>query len=130
MKARDYPGSHLDPWLAAALEEVEALMRERGSKYGPGNIAEWGDLGVLVRLSDKLARLRHSRERDFADETARDAWLDVIGYGLIGLAWADGNWPGSERGPVDPTDPCDLRVPSFERVLDVNADESTEKPLT
>lgn len=88
--------SHLEPWLTEALEEVKAIMHERGAKYGPGNIAEFGELGVLVRLSDKLARLRHSSGTDFADESSRDAWLDIIGYGLIGLAWADGNWPGSE----------------------------------
>lgn len=87
---------HLREWLEAALDEVADVMRERGAKYGPGNIAEFGDLGVLVRLSDKLARLRNTRE-DFADESNRDAWMDVIGYGLIGLAWADGNWPGSEE---------------------------------
>lgn len=89
--------SHLEPWLAEALEEVSAIMHERGSKYGPGNIAEFGELGVLVRLSDKLARLRYASGKDFADEAARDAWMDIIGYGLIGLAWADGNWPGSEK---------------------------------
>lgn len=88
--------SHLEPWLTEALEEVHSIMAERGAKYGPGNIAEFGELGVLVRLSDKLARLRHSSGKDFADEATRDAWLDIIGYGLIGLAWTDKNWPGSE----------------------------------
>lgn len=89
-------------WLEEKLEEVAAVMRDRGAKYGPGNIAEFGELGVLVRLSDKLARLRHSREVDFADESSRDAWIDIIGYGLIGLAWADGQWPGSERPEPEP----------------------------
>jgi hypothetical protein len=83
-------------WMDELLAEVKAVMLERGAKYGPGNIAEFGELGVLVRLSDKLHRLRHSRDKDFADEASRDAWLDIIGYGLIGLAWADKKWPGSE----------------------------------
>lgn len=87
---------HLD-WVAGALQEVEELMKERGAKYGPGNIAQFGDYGVLVRLSDKLARLQHSIEHDFGDETAQDTWLDVIGYGLIGLAWSRKQWPGSDE---------------------------------
>ena len=84
------------PWIGGALREVEEIMRERHEKYGPGNIAQFGDFGVMVRLADKLARLQHSSGKDYADEATRDAWLDVIGYGLIGLAWVDGNWPGSE----------------------------------
>ena len=83
--------------LGAVLEEVAEVMYERGSKYGPGNIAQFGELGVLVRLSDKLARLQHSAGRDFADESHADAWIDVIGYGLIGLLWSRGQWPGSEK---------------------------------
>lgn len=85
------------PWIGDALREIEAIMRERHEKYGPGNIAQFGDYGVMVRLADKLARLQHSSGKDYADEATRDAWLDVIGYGLIGLAWVDGNWPGSEK---------------------------------
>lgn len=83
------------PWLDDNLDEIASLLRERHEKYGPGNIAQFGDFGVLVRLSDKISRIQHARGVDFADEAARDAWLDVIGYGLIGLAWVDGNWPGS-----------------------------------
>ena len=85
------------PWIGDALREIEAIIRERHEKYGPGNIAQFGDFGVMVRLSDKLSRLQHSSGKDYADEATGDAWLDVIGYGLIGLAWVDGNWPGSEK---------------------------------
>ena len=87
---------HLE-WLEDVAGEVLKLMRERGAKYGPGNIAQFGDYGVLVRLSDKLSRLQHSMEHDFGDESADDTWLDVVGYGLIGLAWSRGLWPGSEK---------------------------------
>lgn len=96
---------HLEGWLEAALREVQEVMLERGQKYGPGNIAQFGELGVLVRLSDKLARLRHTSGKDFADEAARDAWMDVVGYGLIGLGWVDGNWPGSSKPKPKPEEP-------------------------
>ena len=82
-------------WLNDYLDEVREVMVERGKKYGPGNIQEFGELGVLVRLSDKFARLRHTTQ-NFGDETTTDSWLDVIGYGLIGLAWSRGDWPGSQ----------------------------------
>lgn len=88
---------HLDPWLAPLMDELEQLMRERGAKYGPGNIAEWGDLGVLVRLSDKMARLRNAYGQEFADESVDDTLMDIANYAIICLAWRRGYWPGSEK---------------------------------
>ena len=77
------------------LKEVRDLMADRHRKYGPGNISKRGIPGVLVRLDDKLARLDNS-DADFTDESYRDAWMDVVGYGLIALMWLDGDWPGSK----------------------------------
>lgn len=88
-------------FLDDVLEEVSKVMHQRGRKYGPGNISEFGETGVLVRLSDKLARLRYTTEH-FSDETPDDSWMDVIGYGLIGLAWSRGLWPGSEKDEAAP----------------------------
>lgn len=92
--------AHLADWLDELVAECVAVMRERGRKYGPGNIAEWGELGVLVRLSDKMARLREMQKNvasDFLDESVEDTYIDIINYGLIALAWRRGLWPGSEK---------------------------------
>lgn len=90
-------------WMTRALwsdgglfDELFQLMEGRHAKYGPGNISRHGVPGILVRMDDKLARLAHS-EADFGDESYRDAWLDVINYGLIALMFMDGVWPGSEK---------------------------------
>ena len=81
---------HLDPWLEGIMEELELLMHERGGKYGPGNIAEWGDLGVAVRLSDKMARLKNmygsGRGADAKDESVEDTLMDIANYAIIALA--------------------------------------------
>lgn len=52
------------------------------------NFRYFGALGVLVRMSDKLARLRSFEERDtgnFAvtDESLRDTIQDLINYAVI-----------------------------------------------
>jgi len=91
--------SEADPWavaLASLLGEVQALMQDRHRKYGSGNIAKRGIPGILVRLDDKLARIDNG-DMDYADESYRDAWMDVVGYGLIALMALDGNWPGLDR---------------------------------
>jgi len=89
----------VDPWVAALsvlLGEVQSLMEDRHAKYGSGNISKRGIPGVLVRLDDKLARIDNG-DMDYADESYRDAWMDVVGYGLVALMCLDGNWPGVER---------------------------------
>jgi hypothetical protein len=78
--------------LAKVLDEVERVMHERHKKYGPGNINRHGIRGVMVRMDDKIARVENTDE-DFTDESYRDAWLDLAGYGLIGLMLIDGTWP-------------------------------------
>lgn len=79
--------------LGDLLKEVQELMEDRHRKYGDGNIAKRGIPGILVRLDDKLARIDNG-DMDYADESYRDAWMDVVGYGLVALMCLDGNWPG------------------------------------
>jgi hypothetical protein len=83
-----------------ARESVE-LLCTRHMKYGPRNIAAspGGPLnGLRVRLYDKLARLNHALDSgettDFIDDSFRDCFADIVGYGLIGLMVIDGEWPG------------------------------------
>ena len=115
---------HLEAWLGDLLAELEDLMHERGVKYGPGNIAEFGDFGAVVRMSDKFARLRNlyveGSGGDVRDESVEDTLMDIANYAVIILAWRRGLWPGSEANAPDPTDPLDGRVPSFERVSEID----------
>jgi hypothetical protein len=123
-EARLSRAEHLEAWLGDLMSELEELMHERGIKYGPGNIAEFGDFGVLVRMADKMARLRNlyvnGAGGDVRDESVEDSLMDVANYAMIMLAWRRGLWPGSEANKPDPTDPLDVRVPSFDRVSNID----------
>lgn len=67
--------------------------------YGKNNIARFGTSGLLIRIHDKIARLRNLMEKsqsDFntailinsvEDENIVDTLIDVIGYSVIGLMW-------------------------------------------
>lgn len=81
--------------LEDVLAEVSEVMQDRHAKYGAGNIAEFGETGILVRLGDKFARLKNNRRTSFFDESVDDTLLDIVGYGLIWLMWRKGLWPGS-----------------------------------
>lgn len=68
-----------------------ALMMKKNQDYACEsdlfrNFRYFGSLGVLVRLSDKLARLRTFEERDtfsVTDESLRDTIQDAINYLVI-----------------------------------------------
>ena len=58
------------------------------------NFRFFGLLGVLVRMSDKLARLRTFEERgtfSVADESVRDTIEDLINYAVIFYAMTQEN---------------------------------------
>lgn len=90
----DAPASIYDP-LDRAMDEIEQMMLHRHEKYGPGNIAKHGPVGILVRMDDKFARLESGSE-NFDDETVENTLDDIIGYALIWKLWIRKQWPGSE----------------------------------
>lgn len=89
------PTPSFEQALDSALAEVRELMVSRHAKYGPGNIARHGELGLLVRLGDKYERLDNNRE-DLVDESVDDTVDDIIGYGVIWKMWRKGQWPGQK----------------------------------
>ena len=80
--------------LSDLMDEIHSMMMGRHEKYGPGNIAEFGEVGILVRMADKFARLK-AGQGNFDDETVENTLDDIIGYGLIWKLWLRGQWPGS-----------------------------------
>lgn len=82
--------------LSDALSDIELMMDQRHKKYGTGNIAKHGPVGILVRLDDKFQRLENG-SANFDDETIEQTLDDIIGYSLIWKLWLRGQWPGSEK---------------------------------
>lgn len=76
--------------------EALVLMEKKNSDYAHGsdpfkNFRRHGQLGVLVRLSDKLARLETFVERgsfEVKDESFRDTCVDALNYVVILYALA------------------------------------------
>lgn len=82
-----------DDGFASVLDEVtchmEMLLAAKRRSYGPHNLAEFGDVGVLIRTNDKLKRLIHMWQQGLdttaVGEDAIDAWTDIAGYALLVL---------------------------------------------
>jgi hypothetical protein len=60
-------------------------MAGKQHDYGHGNIAKFGQMGVLVRLWDKIARYNNlvRRNADAVNESLQDTLIDMIGYVVI-----------------------------------------------
>lgn len=77
------------------LFEMRCTMITKQGDYGPGNIADFGELGVLVRANDKVGRLRnllYENPNNPSNESLDDTWLDMANYALIGLMVRRGTW--------------------------------------
>lgn len=62
------------------------LLARKQRDYGPGNILAFGEIGLMVRMSDKVARLQNLLAREDSTgvaEPTEDAWLDLVGYAVI-----------------------------------------------
>lgn len=84
--------------------EATSILIRKQMDYGPRNImdAPGGPiLGLTVRLSDKLARLRNLVENGSGSgaqfESLRDTLLDISNYGLIGMMVLDNTFDDSKE---------------------------------
>jgi len=80
--------------LGLILDEMREVMIAKQLDYGPGNILDFGDLGVLVRANDKMARLRNLYQTGDAprNETVDDSWIDLANYAVIAQMVRRGFW--------------------------------------
>ena len=76
--------------VKVALECIK-LFDEKQLDYGSSNIATSGEMGVAVRLQDKVSRMRHillkqmCGENGVNNESLADTYQDVANYGMIGM---------------------------------------------
>ena len=77
--------------IRVALECIELFDRKQ-QDYGSSNIGISGEVGVQVRLQDKVSRMRHLLEKRMQEpgmkvnnESLGDTYQDVANYGMIGM---------------------------------------------
>ena len=78
-------------WEEAAqtiANEIVKVLAERQHDYGQGNILGFGEKGILVRIWDKVNRLKNllwDKEGEAKGERVKDTFVDLAGYSIIAL---------------------------------------------
>lgn len=76
------------------LAELREILLSKRRDYGSGNIEAFGEIGVLVRVSDKFARLKnllYDNPGEPQNETIEDTWADLSNYGILAILWRRGD---------------------------------------
>lgn len=92
----------------AFIDTIMSMYRvhlDKNADYSPANILGTGELGVVVRLWDKIARLmnltgfsvrveqsKFERPKTPKNESVDDAYMDLSVYGIIGMLVRLGKW--------------------------------------
>ena len=89
--------------VRAAMECIQ-LFDTKQQDYGSDNISSNGELGIAVRLQDKVSRMRHILLKELAaqersaqvfktnHEALEDSFKDAANYALIGLLLRRKKW--------------------------------------
>jgi hypothetical protein len=74
--------------LDGTLGAVRELLLAKHHDYGTSNLKKHGLFGIIVRLSDKLARIENLTSKDNSievEESIMDTFIDIAGYGVQAL---------------------------------------------
>jgi hypothetical protein len=78
-------------WSASDIADI---LESKQQDYGHGNISAFGQLGIAVRLSDKVERMKNleSKQGKARNESFADTMLDIVGYCVIAFMLDDGTF--------------------------------------
>ena len=78
--------------LVVAIENVVVLDRKQRD-YGSRNISEFGEMGILMRVWDKICRLKNLMGKESPkNESIDDSWFDMSNYAIIAILVRRGIW--------------------------------------
>lgn len=69
----------------SVAEEISRLVINKQRDYGHRNILDFGETGILVRVNDKIARLKNLQGKAAVNEPKEDSWKDLAGYSIVAL---------------------------------------------
>ncbi|PIY80184.1 MAG: hypothetical protein COY80_04115 [Candidatus Pacebacteria bacterium CG_4_10_14_0_8_um_filter_42_14] len=80
----------LDAAFELVSEELLEMFLQKHKDYGKGNIIANGELGIAMRISEKVERIKHLlvSGNTPANETVEETWVDIAVYAVIGVMYS------------------------------------------
>lgn len=77
----------LDAAFDHATQELLELFLKKHKDYGKGNILANKELGIAMRVSEKVERLKHllMTHQGPANESIQETWQDIAVYAVIAV---------------------------------------------
>ena len=83
--------------MGGIFEDCRDLAERKNSDYAGNdaleNLRQFGTLGIVVRLSDKFARIKNlvQKEPSVKDEKLEDTLMDIINYAALAIIMNEEN---------------------------------------
>lgn len=99
---KEIEAKELTKKMDALFNQCSSLFCRKQLDYGSANIAQYGEAGVLVRMTDKFERLKNllMSGRAAENESVNDTLQDLVNYaGILHLIRA-GEWPDCKKAVI------------------------------
>lgn len=90
----------LDEAFELVGEELLQMFLKKHKDYGKGNILTVKELGIALRISEKIERIKHllTESKIPANESIDETWIDVAVYAMIAVLYRRGWFERLEVG--------------------------------
>lgn len=77
----------LDQAFAKVTEELLLMFLKKHKDYGKGNILSIGEIGITLRIAEKVERLKHLllKGSEPANESISETFIDIAVYAVIAI---------------------------------------------
>lgn len=91
----------LDQAYQLVLDELMAMFLKKHKDYGKGNILAVKELGISMRISEKIERIKHLLLSDTMpnNESIDETWTDIAVYAIIAKLLRNGTFESLEVDP-------------------------------
>lgn len=109
---KNIPPQYLDEAFAQVNQELLEMFIKKYRDYGKGNILANGELGISMRITEKVERVKHLilTGNTPTNESIDETWIDIAVYAVIGTLYRR-NWfqqlevkskPATSRSKANP----------------------------
>lgn len=82
------------PFIRIVLEDIQLFDKKQHDR-GPGNIARFGEKGIIIRMTDKMERINTivwEGKEPKVSEPVEQEYADMSVYGVIARMVRKGEW--------------------------------------